>query len=98
MSRASNAIVLKLVRVGNSRGVRLPKGLIDKYAIKDSLIAEEREDGLLLRASQDKRLSWAETFKEMAHEDEDWSDLDATVGDGLKPNDWPQPKRRRKAR
>ena len=70
-------------------GARAGGAIIDKYAIKDSLIAEEREDGLLLRAGRDKRLSWADTFKEMAREREDWSDLDPTVGDGLGPeNRW----------
>jgi antitoxin MazE len=87
MTRPSRSAVLKVVRIGNSRGVRLPKALIDKYAIKDSLIAEEREDGLLLRAGHDRRLSWAETFKEMAREREDWSDLDSTIGDGLDPEE-----------
>jgi hypothetical protein len=30
-------------------------------------------------------LSWQDTFKEMAREREDWSDLDVTVADGLGP-------------
>ena len=82
--------MLKVVRIGNSRGVRLPRALLDKYAIADSLIAEEREDGVLLRPRRDRRLSWADTFKEMAREREDWSDLDTTIGDGLDPEErWP---------
>jgi antitoxin MazE len=87
MAKTSRGAVLKVVRIGNSRGVRLPKAVIEKYAIKDSLIAEEREDGLLLRAGRDTRLNWADTFKEMAREREDWSDLDSTIGDGLDPGE-----------
>jgi antitoxin MazE len=68
--------------------VRLPKAVLDKYAIWDAVSVEEREDGLLLRSRKDRRLSWEETFKEMAHEREDWSDLDATLKDGLDKEPW----------
>ena len=36
-----------------------------------------------MRNKRDKRLSWEDTFREMAKEREDWRDLDATMGDGL---------------
>jgi antitoxin MazE len=76
---------LKIVRIGNSRGVRLPKGVLARYAIGDSVVLEAREEGLLLRARDDKRLSWEDTYREMARDRDDWSDLDAAVADGLDP-------------
>jgi len=87
MEKSSRSVELKVVPIGNSRGVRLPKTIIDKYAIKDSVVLEERQEGLLLRSKTDKRLSWEETFKEMAREHEDWSDLDVTLTDGLNQGD-----------
>jgi antitoxin MazE len=81
------ALELKVVRIGNSRGVRLPRSVLDKYGVEDVVLAEEREEGLLLRSKTDKRLSWRETFKAMAREREDWSDLDATLADGLDSGD-----------
>ncbi|OFW25744.1 MAG: hypothetical protein A3H97_01950 [Acidobacteria bacterium RIFCSPLOWO2_02_FULL_65_29] len=87
MDKSSRNIELKVVLIGNSRGVRLPKAVLDKYAIRDAVVVEEREEGLLLRSKQDKRLSWEDTYKEMAREREDWSDLDATVADGLDPEE-----------
>ena len=83
MEKTSRTIELKVVAIGNSRGVRLPKTVLDKYAIKGELVLEERSEGLLLRNKRDKRLSWEDTFREMAREREDWSDLDAAVADGL---------------
>lgn len=83
MDKPSRNIELKVVPIGNSRGVRLPKAVLEKYAIRDAVVVEEREDGLLLRSKKDKRLSWEDTYKEIAREREDWSDLDATVADGL---------------
>lgn len=83
--RRPRTIKLKVVPIGNSRGVRLPKAILDKCAIKNMLVAEERADGLLLRGKRDARHDWEETFKAMAREGEDWSDLDAALADGL---DW----------
>jgi antitoxin MazE len=80
---------LKVVPIGNSRGVRLPKSVLNKYAITDTVVLEEREDGILLRSKQDERLSWEETYQEMAREREDWSDLDVTLADGLKDGEDP---------
>ncbi len=88
MRRNAHSLELKVVPIGNSRGVRLPKAVLDKYAIRDAVIVEEREEGLLLRGKKDKRLSWEDTFKAMAREREDWSDLDATLRDGLDREPW----------
>ena len=79
---------LKVVAVGNSRGVRLPKEVISKYAFGDSVVMEQRDEGVLLRSKKDRRLSWEETFKDMARDAEDWSDLDAASGDGLDRLPW----------
>jgi len=68
--------------------VRLPKTVLDKYAIRDAVVVEQREDGLLLRSKKDRRLSWEETFKAMARDREDWSDLDGTLNDGLDKEPW----------
>ena len=86
MKSHPRTLELKIVPIGNSRGVRLPKAVIEKYAMRESMVLEERADGLLLRSKKDKRLSWEDTFKQMAREKEDWSDLDATLADGLAPD------------
>lgn len=78
---------LKVVQIGNSRGVRLPKAVMERYQIKDALVLEAREDGLLLRGKKDKRMTWEETARDMAREKEDWSDLDTAVADGLEPGE-----------
>jgi len=87
MKSHPRTLELKIVPIGNSRGVRLPKAVIAKYAMRETMLLEEREDGLLLRSKKDKRLSWEETYKEMAREQEDWSGFDGTLADGLDPGD-----------
>jgi len=74
---------VKLVPIGNSKGVRIPKALLQKYGLANFLLLEETERGLLLRKKEDSKLSWEETYKSMADEKEDWDDFDATLLDGL---------------
>jgi antitoxin MazE len=88
MGRPKAPTEIKVVPIGNSRGVRLPKATLAKYSIKESVLLEEREEGILLRSKNDKRLSWEETFQEMAREKEDWSDLEPAIADGLDKEAW----------
>jgi antitoxin MazE len=85
--RLPRTLELKLVRIGNSRGVRLPKAVIDRYALRESVLVEEHDEGLLLRSKRDRRLSWKETYRAAAREREDWTDLEAALADGLDPRD-----------
>ena len=83
MGKATAVRELKLIDIGNSRGIRLPKVMLQKYGWTDSLVVEETDDGVFLRGGAANRLSWEDTYRAMAAEGEDWSDLDATVADGL---------------
>ena len=78
---------IKIVPIGNSLGVRLPKNLLQKYGLINSLVLEETDRGLLLRKKHDDKLSWVDTYKAMANEAEDWSDYDSTLLDGLEDDD-----------
>ena len=74
---------VKLIAIGNARGIRLPEALLKKYGWGDPLILEETEHGMLLRGKERNKLSWKETYRAIAADNEDWSDLNATVADGL---------------
>jgi len=75
---------IKLIQVGNSKGLRLPKKLVKKYKLDVGIVLEEREEGILIKPiKKDKKLSWEDTYKSIAKERENWDDLDITVGDGI---------------
>ena len=74
---------LKISRIGNSKGIRLPKRLLERYGLTDRLIVEEHPDFIILRPPVHDKLSWENTFAEMAVEKEDWSDFDQLAGEGL---------------
>jgi antitoxin component of MazEF toxin-antitoxin module len=81
---------IKVARIGNSRGVRLPAASLRRYRIGDSVIMEEMTEGILLRPAGPpvEKLSWEETAREMAASREDWSEWEATVADGLDEIPW----------
>jgi antitoxin component of MazEF toxin-antitoxin module len=90
---------LKVARIGNSRGVRLPAASLRRYRIGETVVMEERSEGILLRSagSPVEKLSWEETAHEMAASAEDWSDWDTTTPDGLDRLPWQRGRTRRKA-
>ena len=79
---------IKLVPIGNSKGVRIPKALLQKYGLNNSLLLEETDRGLLLLKNESSKLSWEDTYKAMANEKEDWDDFDTTLLDGLEDEDF----------
>jgi antitoxin MazE len=87
MEKQLRAKDVKLVPIGNSQGVRIPKTLLQKYGLSNSLVLEETDQGILLRKKRENKLSWEDTFKAMAEEGEDWTDFDATILDGLEEDD-----------
>lgn len=74
---------VKLVPVGNSLGIRLPKELRHRYGFGPVVRLVETEEGVLLCPKGDDTLSWEDTFREMAKESEDWTDLEVALADGL---------------
>ena len=88
MEKQTRARDVKLVPIGNSKGVRIPKSLLQKYGLNNSLLLEETDRGLLLLKKEDIKFSWEDTYKAMANEKENWDDFDTTLLDGLEDEDF----------
>jgi antitoxin MazE len=71
----------KLIKIGNSQGIRIPKRIISKYGLGSSVLLAETADGILIYAAKSEKLSWEDTYKAMseAEQDEwtDWQNMDA---------------------
>ncbi|WP_420148761.1 AbrB/MazE/SpoVT family DNA-binding domain-containing protein [Spirosoma sp.] len=61
---------LAVVSIGNSKGIRIPKTVLDKYQIGNSVEVEMRENELVLRSVRKPREGWEDAFKQM-HENGD---------------------------
>jgi antitoxin MazE len=83
MENQSRCQSVRLISIGNSKGIRLPKAILQKYGFGDSLLLEETEQGLLLRNQENPKLSWEETYQAIASEQEDWTDFEPALLDGI---------------
>jgi len=61
---------LQIVRIGNSKGIRLPQSLLKQYNLKDKVTVDLKKDGLLIKPKK-VRDGWAQSFKEMAETGDD---------------------------
>jgi len=53
----------KLVRIGNSRGVRLPKPLIDQAALEGEVDLRVRGNTIVITSARPVRQGWAEAAR-----------------------------------
>ena len=60
-----NSIKVKIIRIGNSRGIRLSKSLIEQYNMKDEVLLEAKKDSIVIRPVENPRADWEKSFEEM---------------------------------
>lgn len=61
----------RLVRIGNSRGVRLPKLLIEEAGLTEEVEVRMRQGALVIMPAARPRSGWAEAAKKMRQRRED---------------------------
>jgi len=61
----------RLIQIGNSKGVRIPKPVIDQCQLEGELQVEVRGRELVIYSPKRAREGWAEAFEEMAAHGED---------------------------
>jgi antitoxin MazE len=55
----------KLVRIGNSRGIRVPRVIVGQAGLTEELELEVRRRQLVVRPSGRPRRGWEDRFREM---------------------------------
>lgn len=61
----------KLVKIGNSQGIRLAKSLIEQYHLEGEVLLEPIESGLIIRPAENPREGWEDAFKKMRENGDD---------------------------
>ena len=52
----------KLVKIGNSFGIRIPKSLIQQYHLSTAIVIDPTADGILIKPKKKSRAGWEEQF------------------------------------
>src|SRR3989304_2717048 len=55
----------RLIRIGNSRGVRLPKPLIEEAGLEEEVDVQVREGAIVISSRSEPRAGWAEAARRM---------------------------------
>ena len=61
----------RVVKIGNSQGIRIPKTLLDQSGISDDVELEVEKDQIVIRPISNPRKDWEKAFKAMAEKRDD---------------------------
>ena len=77
----------RLIRIGNSRGVRIPKALIEAAALDAPLRFRVVDSGLLIERTTDPRAGWEAAAKDL-HDRGEAGLLDEPVPTAFDESEW----------
>ena len=76
----------KLVKIGNSKGIRLPKSMLVQTGMTERIEIEARGHSIILRPIKEPRSGWEASFAKVKHElskeDRAWLDADLASAEG----------------
>ena len=76
-----------IIRIGNSRGVRIPAHILRQCQIKDQISIEVVDDKIVISAAEKPRQGWEEQFRLMHKNGDDKMLIDDTIKAG-EEDDW----------
>ena len=77
----------RLVRIGNSRGVRLPKTIIVQAGLTEEVELEVRDGAVVIARATSTRSGWAAAASQMRQRDEDRL-LDTSAPTSFDEKEW----------
>lgn len=66
-----SGVKTRIVRIGNSHGIRIPKPLLEQVGLAGEVELEVQDNHLVVRAAHRPRQGWADQFQAMAEQDDD---------------------------
>jgi antitoxin MazE len=77
-----------LIRIGNSRGIRIPKPLIEQCGFGDEVEVRVERDRLIITQARRPRQGWAEAFRAAGSSEKDELLLDRIGQSDFDREDW----------
>ena len=62
---------LSVINIGNSKGIRLSKTILEKYNIQDKIELILEKDFIVLKPKAEPRKNWEKAFKKMRENNDD---------------------------
>ena len=78
-----------IVRIGNSKGIRLPKSVLEQCHLKDAVEIEVEGNVLTVRPLHTPRTGWSDAFSRMSqYKDDKLLDEDTTQATEWDRSEW----------
>ena len=61
----------RIIRIGNSQGVRIPKPLLEQTGIQGTVELEVEDNRIVIQSVAEPRQGWKQAFAEMAQQGDD---------------------------
>ena len=61
----------RVVKIGNSQGIRIPKPLLEQTGIMDDVELEVEKNQIIIRPVANPRANWDDAFKSMSDKGDD---------------------------
>ncbi len=71
MNTADGGVITKVVKIGNSQGIRIPKLLIEQCGLYSQVSLTVQDGCITIRPVSQPRAGWEEACKEMAERGDD---------------------------
>jgi antitoxin MazE len=68
---AKQAMKSRIVRIGNSKGIRIPKPLLEQTGLAGEVEIRAEEDTLIIQPVRRARSGWASAFRQMTQRGDD---------------------------
>jgi antitoxin MazE len=78
----------RIVQIGNSRGIRLPKAVLDHAGLTEEVDIEATPNQIIIRSARAPREGWDEAFRLMAERGDDALADDTTGRSTFDESEW----------
>lgn len=78
----------QLVRIGNSRGIRIPKPITEECGLGDTMDIRVEQNRLVISAEHKPRQGWEEALRLAAPPPVDDAWLDSALNDNFDNHEW----------
>lgn len=78
----------RVIKIGNSQGLRIPKAILDQTGIQDEVEIEVDKEQIIIRPLKNTRQGWDAAFKLMSEQGDDGMLMDEKLSSDWDEEEW----------
>ncbi|MDY0298095.1 MAG: AbrB/MazE/SpoVT family DNA-binding domain-containing protein [Acidobacteriota bacterium] len=79
---------VRVIKIGNSQGLRIPKPILEQTGIRDEVEIEVEQDRIIIRPVKTAREGWDTAFRTMAERGDDEPLIGEAVAEAWDSAEW----------